>query len=177
VKIPEDAFVTSDFHFCHDAIRLYCNRPFASTEEMNETMIENFNKVVGKKDTTIFLGDFAFAKKEEILAIRKRLHGKFFTILGNHDREHSTEFWKTVFEEVSEYPVIFKDFMVLTHEPLWLDRIITGCSVYGELFGHVHNNEMYKNITSQSYNCCVDVNNYTPIRFTEAFEKMKSVKN
>ena len=41
-------FIIGDPHFWHRAIINYCNRPFETVEEMNETLIKNWNKVVGK---------------------------------------------------------------------------------------------------------------------------------
>ena len=50
-------------HYYHDNIILYCRRPFANTEEMNEAMIRNWNNRVGAKDTAYILGDFVFVPK------------------------------------------------------------------------------------------------------------------
>ena len=40
-------FFTSDTHFNHTNIIRYCDRPFRSTDEMNEKMIDNWNSAVG----------------------------------------------------------------------------------------------------------------------------------
>ena len=34
-------FYTSDLHFSHSNIIQYCNRPFDSVEQMNDTLINN----------------------------------------------------------------------------------------------------------------------------------------
>lgn len=39
-------FFTSDHHFSHANIIRYCNRPFASAEEMNQELIRRWNQTV-----------------------------------------------------------------------------------------------------------------------------------
>ncbi len=45
-------FFTSDLHLGHEGIMKYCHRPFASVEEMNRTLIRNYNAVVTPDDGT-----------------------------------------------------------------------------------------------------------------------------
>ena len=80
-----NTFFTADTHFSHSGIIHYCNRPFSSFEEMNETIIQNWNNKVQPKDTVYHLGDFAFGQRAEILSLTKRLNGHIILIEGNHD--------------------------------------------------------------------------------------------
>lgn len=50
-------FFTSDTHFYHTNIIKYCNRPFKSMHEMNEVMMNNWNKIVKPTDTVCHLGE------------------------------------------------------------------------------------------------------------------------
>ena len=56
---PDKVYVTSDMHCGHSKIIEYCNRPFASVEEMNETLINNWNKKIPDDGIVFDLGDFA----------------------------------------------------------------------------------------------------------------------
>lgn len=82
-------FVTSDAHFGHVNIIRYCNRPFASVTQMNDAMIERWNKRVGLDDRIYFLGDFAMGPKVDpvfIASVLLQLNGQKIIILGNHDQ-------------------------------------------------------------------------------------------
>jgi calcineurin-like phosphoesterase family protein len=74
-------FVTSDTHFGHNNIIKYCNRPFKTSQEMDETLIKNYNSVVSNDDHVYFLGDFSMSNDPEYLNyIFHRLHGRKFLI-------------------------------------------------------------------------------------------------
>lgn len=76
---------TSDHHFGHKRIIELARRPFASVEEMDEVMIENWNRRVKPGDMVYHLGDFAFDDHIPYLA---RLKGQKRLILGNHDHSN-----------------------------------------------------------------------------------------
>ena len=78
-------YFTSDLHFDHANIIKYCARPFSSTEEMNETLIENFNKTVRPKDTCFILGDVLMYDSDNARKCLARLHGHLYVVRGNHD--------------------------------------------------------------------------------------------
>ena len=50
-------YFTADTHFGHINVIKLCNRPFATIDEMNEKMIENWNAKVTNGDTIYILGD------------------------------------------------------------------------------------------------------------------------
>lgn len=53
-------FFIADTHFNHTNIIKYCNRPFISSEDQTNKLIENSNSVVEDGDTVFVLGDFFF---------------------------------------------------------------------------------------------------------------------
>lgn len=80
-------FFTSDTHFNHENILKYCRPMFKSLDEMNATIIERWNSVVGKDDQVYHLGDFAMGQKQFHAGFGQALNGKKTLIRGNHDRK------------------------------------------------------------------------------------------
>jgi len=91
----QNIFFTSDTHFSHSNI---CSattkwkdagntvRKFSSLEEMNRTIVNNINAVVGEDDILFHLGDWSFGGFEQIQKLRSQLACKnIHIILGNHD--------------------------------------------------------------------------------------------
>lgn len=53
-------YFTSDLHFNHENIIKYCNRPFKNIDDMDNYLINYWNKIIRTKDIVYILGDFAF---------------------------------------------------------------------------------------------------------------------
>ena len=77
-------FFTSDQHLGHRNIIRLCSRPFASIEEMDETLISRWNAKVKDSDRVFVIGDLFF-RAEDPEGMLKRLKGRKTLILGNHD--------------------------------------------------------------------------------------------
>lgn len=83
-------FFTGCTHFDHANIISLADRPFGSVEEMNETLVENWNKVVKNNDEVFVLGDFTYHNEDHSWQHRAtfwnaQLNGRKYLILGNHD--------------------------------------------------------------------------------------------
>ena len=51
-------YYTADLHFLYEP--LLSSRPFATVEEMDETLIQNWNKTVSPDDTVYLAGDIGY---------------------------------------------------------------------------------------------------------------------
>ena len=168
-----DVFFIADTHFGDENIIRYENRPFQFVEEMNDTLIKNWNSTVTQSDKVYVLGDFEQVKEStELRRILKSLKGQKYLIKGNHDIL-SNEYYRNVgFQEVYDVPIIFEKFWILSHEPVYLNSNMP----YANIFGHVHNNPIIKNYSKQHYCVSVERINYTPILFSEIVKMMKGEK-
>ena len=83
MKVQYDkVWFTSDLHFWHKNICKYCNRPYDTVEEMNEAIVENWNKVVKDDDVIFVLGDLGFCGYEKLAPYIARLKGKKYIVQG-----------------------------------------------------------------------------------------------
>lgn len=157
-------FIISDTHFGDSgAIIKYEGRPFKDSHQMDEAMIENWNRTVGQEDTIYHLGDFACGytpyQSAELLG---RLSGRKILVMGNHDQHLSVRQWMDAgFEEAYRLPVILDEFFILSHQPLYVNT----ASPYANLFGHVHGNPAYRDCSARSYCACVERTKYQPVLF------------
>ena len=81
-------FFSSDWHLYHQNIIKYVSRPFKTTRDMNESIIQRHNNVVGKEDEFWMLGDLCVASPEYVGKISKivnKMNGRKHIVLGNHD--------------------------------------------------------------------------------------------
>ena len=76
---------TADTHFGHENVIRYNKRPFSSVEEMDETLIENWNKVIHPDDTIYHLGDFTLLGKGPAKSYLNSLTGIIHVVPGGHD--------------------------------------------------------------------------------------------
>jgi len=99
----QDVWFASDYHFCHANVIKYDGRPYKDVEEMNESLILNWNDCVGVDDTVFYLGDLSFDRSgKQTKEIMNRINGKIHYILGNHDDEKDMRRLNR-FETISDY--------------------------------------------------------------------------
>lgn len=189
-------FYISDCHFGHGNVIKFDGRAFETVEEMEETMIENWNSVVDKEDKVYILGDFCWSKDEaEWIRILDRLNGsQKFLVKGNHDLTNMSPTLKNKFAAIYNY-VEIKDNgrrVICCHYPMPFYRSNYNKNIY-HLYGHVHvtlENDLLKEIKElirekdnrgnstnncQFYNvgCMMPYMNYTPRTLDEIIEGAK----
>ena len=156
-------FYISDLHFFHERIMQLSNRPFHNVEEMHETIINNWNRVVSPKDKVFIVGDLGFYHQKEIAAIIRNLHGRKVLILGNHDPKNLRDKeLHACFEEVVPYKEVSDNGrrIVLFHYPIeeWNGYFRD----YYHIHGHVHNHVDSLKVFPKRFNVSVEMVNYTP---------------
>ncbi|WP_048196759.1 metallophosphoesterase [Methanocaldococcus vulcanius] len=162
-------YFISDTHFDHVNIIKYCNRPFSSVEEMNETIIKNWNKVVRDKDLVYFLGDFVLSKnkKERVREYCEQLNGEIIFIRGNHDKIGDK------FKIISHKDIRF----MLIHNPDSCNALnFEGWVIHGHHHGNFLDKYPFFNWKEKRINVSVEVVNYMPISLDLIIKLIKKEK-
>lgn len=171
-----NTFFTADTHFQHDAIRHYCQRPFADVDEMDNSLIALWNGVVGKRDVIYHLGDVFFGDEDRALGLLQRLNGKKFLVPGNHDTPKRIAVLERVFEILP--PLVSAKFswgrgnhrVTLCHYAMqYWDRSVLGSLMF---YGHTHGRYAGNR---QSLDVGVDCWNFTPVRMDAILARLEEL--
>jgi len=161
-------FFTSDWHFFHKQVIGYCDRPFKNEKHMRNAIVNNFNEVVRKKDSTFILGDVAMlggSQWEALKGVIQKLNGTKHLIYGNHDEFRWQRYVDIGFTTVHSALWLEEDGLsiVMAHDP----------SVYCTLepdtiFLHGHIHTLYKSIPERRVlNVGVDQWDFYPINIEQ----------
>ena len=174
-------FLLSDTHFGHAGVCRFLRddgtklRPWDNPEEMDEYMVEAWNKKVKPNDKVYHLGDVVINRKAlKILAL---LNGDKVLIRGNHDIFRDTEY-RHYFREIRAYHVM--NGMILSHIPIHSDSL----GRFGtNIHGHLHSNRVMVTdpfghrppMVDVRYHCvCVEQTDFAPILFEDVIKRIEA---
>ena len=154
-------FFAADEHYGHQNIIRYCDRPFASVQEMDDELVRRHNLVVGKGDIVVHGGDFTLAKSSKAQEYIARLNGQHVFIQGSHDRwldRSAQEVWQ---RKVQDHYVVVCHYAMrvwpASHYNSW------------QLFGHSHG---LLDPIGKQWDIGVDANDFTPLSYSQLVEIM-----
>lgn len=172
-------FVTSDLHFGHDKEFLWKPRGFASVEEMNQTIVKNWNSVVSAEDHVYILGDLMLGSLDNINWVRQ-LNGNLHIVLGNHDTDQREKEYMKL-ENVVEIACAIrfkynKYHFFLTHFPCITDNLNKECLQQAtlNLFGHTHQKTKFFEERPYMYHVGMDAHNCYPVEIETIIKDMKN---
>ena len=193
----KQVFVTSDNHFGHLNLIKYCDRPL----NIDQLMIDNWNRNVKPNDVVFVVGDFVIANgsnKNYLKMVVSRLNGNKILIRGNHDHMSDEEFKSDFgFKEVKPYFAFGETF--LTHYPLYdtdedldkqmkqitkpedVQKLIDIYEAYNDsnckyiIHGHIH--ALGPQVSANHFNVAIDRNNYCPLLYNDVLIKLAHAVN
>ena len=196
LKQGQSLWFTSDTHYSHSNIcsattkwkdAANTTRKFSSLEEMNLTIVNSINAVVGPNDILFHLGDWSFGGFEQIERFRSQLIcTNVHIVLGNHDHhiENDKDSIQSLFSSVHSFipklevkiPTVkgmFERFtFCLFHYPIasWIDMnqgVI-------HLHGHVHLPKHLRLGAGRSLHVGMDGNDMKPYSLNEVMSLVKN---
>lgn len=181
-------FFSSDLHLQHKNLCRGTSswvsgyRDFDTLDQMNSTIINNLNEMIGSEDILYILGDFAFGGVDTYL-FREQINCKHVHyICGNHSNKHGKEFdpymkngkrVSSLFASYGFYKEIFheKTPFILFHYPISSWNHMSKGSVH--LYGHCHSapEDRFQN-GGRSMDVGLDGNDLKPYHIDEILEIM-----
>ncbi len=163
------SYILADSHWEHFLMTKYCNRP----ANFGQKIINQWQATVSPQDIVYHLGDVTWGSQGQLQQIMSGLPGTKILIRGNHDRNHSNNWFiqagfSSVLEKAQLSGVILSHFPAILNQEE-LDRGIIN------IHGHFHNNPAKKwekklknRITSNHFLMILEDVEYRPISLQEA---------
>ena len=169
-----ERYIISDPHFGHPNIRHIPVRKDTcgdmTMQEHDEFLVDNWNRVVGKRDTVYLLGDIGMDRPMGYVTrgIIPRLKGSIHVLGGNHD---TAEILQPFFKVHGVITMTIEGYRcILTHIPIHPQEMWWDYNIHG----HLHGNTVKKDAWTKDmaklnlpedprYICvCCEHMNYTP---------------
>lgn len=171
-------YLTSDLHLGHDREFIWKARGFNSIQQMNETIVETWNRTIDDDDDIYVLGDVMLGSPDNIHYI-ERLCGRIHIVLGNHDTSKREEMYRNLPNviEVAEVGIKLKykkHHFVMTHYPMMTGNLekesLKQMSL--NLYGHTHQASNFYNDMPFMYHVGVDSHDCYPVLLDDVIEEM-----
>lgn len=183
IGTTRNIWFVSDTHFGHANILKFKHsdgsqlREFDNVEHMDETMVDNWNRVVADNDIVYHLGDVYFGQGHKVL---NRLKGRKRLILGNHDTVKNQDI-QANFQKILVWRMFTEYGLLLTHIPVHAGSFEMKSLV--NVHGHTHKhwvsiiNENNQQVDDVRYfNVCVENTNFTPIHIDDVLARIQARK-
>lgn len=169
-----EIFFTSDTHLGHDKDFIWQARGFSCVEEMNEAIVNNWNKIVKPEDTVYLLGDVILNDIEKGYQYLNALNGYINIILGNHDGKTKID----LFKHIPNVNIMGYAWLLQYHKfNFFLSHYPSITSNYDDkdlkkrtinLHGHVHSRTPWINLRNPfMYDVGMDAHKCTPVHIDE----------
>lgn len=154
-------YYISDLHIGHKNV-LNCEgssnfdgRSFKTFDEMNQTILNNWNSIVNNGDNVYLLGDTLWKETEENIKLISQFKGNLHAIRGNHCRFKDARY-RRLFVEICDYKELSDNIkgknygVVLFHYPIMFWNKMRQVNNDGSprtknynilLYGHTHNSQ------------------------------------
>jgi len=170
-------YLVTDTHFFHERMIEFCNRPV----DFGQRIITQWQAIVKPQDIVYHLGDVTWGSKEQLTTIMGGLPGTKILIRGNHDRNHSNNwFMQAGFSAVLEKAQVSG--VILSHFPAIMNQEEIDKGIIN-VHGHFHNNSAKKwekhiaqRITNSHYLLILEDVEYKPVSM-ESIMKRKFIIN
>lgn len=174
-------YFTADLHLGHENI-LASRTQFQTIDEMDQYMIERWNKVVHANDEIYILGDLMFRNRRSPMYYLEKLKGRKHLIIGNHDEKWMKQVNLDDYFISVDRELILKNNhkkYTLSHYP-WIEFPGSRYAKYSSAYmihGHIHSNkvsgtyEIIKKHFPNLLNCGQDICDFKPVTIDELIEQ------
>ena len=168
-----ESFFMADTHLGHKGMTTFLKedgtklRPWDTTEEHDDALIENINKKVPANAKIYILGDAVINRR--CLSTLFRINCKNLVLVkGNHDGFKLEEYTQ-IFTDIRAYHLM--DGMIFSHIPIHPDSLGRfGVNVHGHLHDHrvmIADHHGNKKIDVRYHNVSMEQIDFTPVSFDE----------